>query len=51
MNVVYILFRENTKQWDAPFMVAVYENEEDAYNRKAEMFDSENFFIEEWEVQ
>ena len=50
MNVVYILFKENTESWSAPFIVGVYKNEEDAYNRKAQMFESEKYFVEEWEV-
>ena len=51
MNVVYILFKKNEKRFNPPFIVGVYENEENAYARKQEMFDSEKYFIEEWEVQ
>ena len=52
MNVVYILFYKNeTSLSAAPFVVGVYEKEEDALNRKAQMFDSEKYFIEEWEVE
>ena len=51
MDVVYVLFKENVQRWDAPFMIEVFKNEEDAYNRKAQMFDSEKYFVEEWEVQ
>ena len=52
MNVVYILFKRADEKRDSPyFIVDVYENEEDAYNRKAQMFDSEKYFIEEWEIQ
>lgn len=49
MNVVYILFKENLER-NAPFIVGVYEEEEDAYERKEQMFDSEKYFVEEWEV-
>ena len=51
MNVIYILFKENLEWWSAPFVIGVYENEEDAYDRKAQMFDSEKYVVEEWEIQ
>lgn len=49
MNVVYILFKKNND--NAPFIMAVYGNEEDAYARKQQLFQPENYFIEEWEIQ
>ena len=51
MNVVYILFKEDFEHWSAPFIVGVYEKEEDAYNRKQQMFKPEQYFVEEWEIQ
>lgn len=52
LNCVYILFRKLNENRDSPyFIVGVYENEENAYNRKAQMFDSEEYFVEEWEIQ
>ena len=52
MNAVYILFKQTDKKRDSPyFIVGVFENKEDAYNRKAQMFDSEKYFVEEWEIQ
>jgi len=51
MNVVYILFKRVNENRDSSyFIVDVYKNEEDAYNRKAQMFESEKYFVEEWEV-
>ena len=50
MNVVYILFKKNVEDWDAPFIVEVFEKEEDAYSRKEQMFESKEYFVEEWEV-
>ena len=50
MWTVYILFKKNAEPQGAPFIVEVYKNEEDAYNRKAQMFESEKYFVEEWEV-
>ena len=51
MNVVYILFKKNVEDWDAPFVVGVYEKEEDAYERKQQMFYPAEYFVEEWEIQ
>ena len=50
MNTVYILFKKNDKPFDPPFIVSVYEKEEDAYERKEQMFESDKYFVEEWEV-
>ena len=47
MNVVYILFRKNDTPFEAPFIVGVYEKEEDAYERKEQMFKPDEYFIEE----
>ena len=50
MKTVYILFKYNEDRLQAPFIMGVYETEEDAYTRKRELFSPENYFIEEWEV-
>lgn len=51
MKTVYILFKANEDRSQAPFIMGVYEIEEEAEARRQELFTPENYFIEEWEVQ
>jgi len=52
MNVVYILFKKNLEHWwSAPFVVEVFGKEEDAYERKQQMAEPAEYFVEEWEIQ
>lgn len=51
MNCIYILFKQGEQRYDAPFIVGVYEKEEDAYSRIEEMFNPNQYFVEEWEIQ
>lgn len=50
-NTVYILFKENKDPFEPPFIVSVYEKEDDAYEHKEQMFEPDRYFVEEWEIQ
>lgn len=51
MNTVYILFKKNDNPLEPPFIIAVYEKEEDAYKRKEQMLISDKYFVDDWEIQ